>query len=84
MTSDAANWTQKDWTIGYSVTLSRREFEALRIVNGRYPCGDLCYHRYGRALINGRWHQLYMGTSCGYAFGTASPITIRLTATDLN
>lgn len=81
--SDTRAWMPKDWTFCGGVTLSRQEFESLRVVEGKYPCGQLSYHRYGRAIINGRWHQLYMGTSCGYVFGTASPITIRLATADL-
>lgn len=74
---------QRDWTLCRGVTLSRKEFEALRVVSASYPCSALCYHQYGRALLNGRWHQLYMGTSCGYQFDIADPITIRLTSADM-
>lgn len=72
-----------EWNIyGYKV-LSRAEFEALRVVSDK-PLAMMCPpYTMCRAKINGRWHAVSRQYSCGMAFYPASPITIRLTASDL-
>jgi hypothetical protein len=76
----AIHWGEARYNARGHAVMSRAEFEALRTVRSH---NSLPSRTAGKALINGRWHMISREYSCGVPFYPCTPITIRLTAEEL-